>query len=218
MEVQLPVQDTLNQVVSDTLIKVSDTINLKLLNTLKLFQGDEQLVVKTITEPTRGIEYWGLLIAIGVGILTALYNIIASKKLLSNDKQLQSQINELVKLNQLFERRLRMSVKPHLYTNGSGYHGTDWTIYLLLFNRGEIAFYHGFEPLEGKGNFSFPKWNESIWITKDKPMELKGQTSEHPKNTYFKMKIQYSDKENYQYESIIEWNKGSAKLLETIEL
>ncbi len=211
-------QDPINNVVSDTIVKISDTLYLHLNNTMELFQGDENLVVKTISEPKSGVELLGIIIGIIAGVVAVVYTFIALKKLLSNDKQLQSQIDELVKLNKLFERRLRMSVKPHLYMNGSGYHGSDWSVYLLIFNRGEIAFYHGFEILEGENTFNLPTWEDSIWITKEKPIELKGKTSKHPKDTCFKIKIQYSDKENYMYESVIEWNRGIAKMLETIEL
>ncbi|MCC8360264.1 hypothetical protein [Salinimicrobium sediminilitoris] len=218
MEIQLPVQDTLNQVVSDTLIKVSDTINLKLLNTLELFQGDDQLIVKTISEPTTGIEYWGLLIAIGVGILTAIYNIIASKKLLSNDKQLQSQINELVKLNQLFERRLRMSVKPHLFINSIRTMGVDRTLGIELNNRGEIAFYSGCEILKENAEVTFQGWKKDIEIEKGGRILLSGKATKNPSHIQFQMKIKYYDQENYQYESIINWDRGSALIIETKEL
>lgn len=217
MEFQLPVQDKLNQVVSDTIIKVSDTLNLKLLNTLEIFQGDEQLVVKTISEPTTGIEYWGLLIAIVVGILTAIYNTIASKKLLSNDKQLQSQINELVKLNQLFERRLRMSVKPHLFINGSESYGNDRRFAVHIHNRGEIAFYSGYEIIEGEG-LTFQEWNQEIELDRSGRIVLPGTSVQNPNHISFTILIKYRDRENYQYESIIKWNKGSAKFIETKEL
>lgn len=218
MEVQLPVQDTLNQVVSDTLIKVSDTLNLKLLNTLEIFQGDEQLVVKTITEPKLGIEIWGLWIGIVAAIITIIYTFFALRKLLSNDEQLQSQIYELVKLNKLFERRLRMSVKPHLFINGTQCYGAKKKLALHIHNRGELAYYSGYKIIDGYKEVTFHEWEEDIEIEKNKEIVLAGDSYDKPNDVTFRMIITFYDKENYQYESIIEWKKGSARITETKEL
>ncbi|MEM5563960.1 hypothetical protein WNY78_02540 [Psychroserpens sp. AS72] len=211
-------KNTKNGIVKDTILSVQDTIRLNLENLVKLQRPDGDFVVHTIQEPLSGIEYWGLWIAAILGVLTIGYTLFQLKKLVQNDNELQSQIDELVKLNELTERRLRMTVKPKLWTNGSGYNGTDHTIHIKINNRGERAFYKGFDVLEGEGAFWIQKWNQDIVIEKDKYIQLSGRTSGHPKDSNFKIKINYSDDENYQYQTIIEWNNGKVRFLETIEL
>ena len=164
------------------------------------------------------LEQIGVSVGILAGIATLIYTLWQINKLLKNDNELQGQIDELVKLNSLFEKRLRMSVKPKLWTNGSGYNGTDYTVHIVVNNRGQRAFYKGFEILEGEGSFWLQEWNQDIVIEKDKHIQLSGHTTGHPKDTYFKIKINYSDDENYLYQTIIEWDNGKVRFLETIEL
>jgi hypothetical protein len=211
-------KNTKNGVVKDTIMSVQDTLRLSLENIIKLKQPQETLVVKTITEPLSGIETFGLWVAAILAVLGIIHIVIQLKKLLKNDNELQSQINELVKLNHLFERRLRMTVKPHLFQNGSGYLGADHTIFINLNNRGGICYYKGFEVLEGEGDFRLEEWEPDITIDKDKYIKLTGRTNEHPTATYFKIKVLYYDRENYQYETIIEWNNSRVAFLETNDL
>jgi len=164
-------------------MSVQDTIRLSLDNQVKMIQPEKEIVVRTITEPLSFIEESGLWIAAILGVVTIIYTLIQLSKLLRNDKELQSQINELVKLNQLFEKRLRMTVKPEIFQNGSGYNGTDYTIHIKLNNRGERCFYTGYEVLEGDGTFSLERWNQDILIDKDKSIQLSGRTVSHPNYT-----------------------------------
>lgn len=211
-------KNTKNGVIKDTIMNVQDTIRLSLDNQIKMIQPDKEIVVRTITEPLSGIEIFGLWIAAILAVITIIYTLLQLSKLLKNDNELQSQINELVKLNNLFERRLRMTVKPHIFQNGSGYMGADHTIHIHLNNRGEICFYKGFEVLEGEGNFWLQEWEQDITIEKDKHIQLTGRTNEHPTKTYFKIKVLYYDREDYQYETIIEWNNSKVTFLETNDL
>lgn len=215
-------KNTENGVVRDTIMSIQDTLRLDLKQEL-LFP--DNATVNTITEPLSGIEYWGLWIAAVGGVVGVIAAIITFKNLFKKDKSQQKQldfqqkqIGELIKLNKLFEKRVRMTVKPHLWSNGSGYNGTDYTIRIKLDNRGEMAFYSGFETLEGDGVFSFQEWNQDIPIKKDGYIQLSGSTIDHPNQTYFKIKVFYYDKENYKYETIIEWNNGRVRFLETNEL
>ena len=116
-----------NGIVKDTIVSVQDTMRLKLENLVKLQLPDSDFVVQTITEPMTILEQIGVSVGILAGIATLIYTLWQINKLLKNDNELQGQIDELVKLNSLFEKRLRMSVKPKLWTNGSGYNGTDYT-------------------------------------------------------------------------------------------
>ena len=213
----------------DTISTVKDTLHL---NLKQEFVIPDNATIKTISEPLTGIEYWGLWIAAIGGVVGMIAAIKAFKDLFKKDKSQQnqidfqqeqienqqSQIGELIKLNKLFEKRVRMTVKPHLWTNGSGYNGTDYTIHIKINNRGEIAFYSGFETLEGDGSFWLQEWNQDIPIIKEEYIQLGGSTSDHPNQTYFKIKILSYDRENYKYETIIEWDKGKVRFLETNEL
>lgn len=211
-------KNTKNGIVKDTIVTTQDTIRLSLDNLVRLQKPKEDLVVHTITEPLSGIELFGIWAGAILAVVTIIYTLIQFKKLMKNDNELQSQINELVRLNSLFEKRLRMSVKPRLWTNGSGYNGTDYTIHIKINNRGERAFYKGFEVLEGNNTFWIQEWNQDITIEKDKYIQLSGRTFGHPREANFKIKINYSDDENYQYQTVIRWSEGRVRFLETIEL
>lgn len=208
-------KNTKNGIVKDTIISTNDTLNLDLRQEIII---PDDIVVKTITDPPSGIQYWGSWVALIGGVIGMFVGIKAIVDLFKRSDNQQNQINELIKLNQLFEKRVRMTVKPHLWTNGSGYNGTDSTIHIKIDNRGEICFYTGFTTLEGDSQFSLQEWNSDITIKKDGYMQLSGRTTDHPKDTYFKIKISYNDREGYEYETIIEWNKGNVRFLETIEL
>lgn len=115
------------------------------------------------------------------------------------------------------EKRFRLSVKPRLYINGSGYQGFDGQIHFRLDNRGELCYYDGYEFLEGD-SVRLNTWSKAVTIPKDGNIKITGETEiVHPKDARFKIKIFYHDQEKYKYESIVEWT-GHAKLTETIEL
>ncbi|MGK0387129.1 MAG: hypothetical protein ACI849_001750 [Patiriisocius sp.] len=120
-------------------------------------------------------------------------------------------------LAEIEQKRFRLSVKPRLYINTSGYAGYSGEIHITLNNRGELAYYDGYEFVEGN-EVEFSGWSKPIELPKDRRIELQGKTmSVHPKDLVFKIKILYHDQEGFKYESIIEWNKA-AKIIETIEL
>ena len=215
-------KSTKNGIIKDTILSAQDTLRLDL---KQEFIIPDNATIKTITEPLTGIEYWGLWIAAIGGLVGIIAAIKAFKDLFKKDESQQQQIqgqqdqiDELVKLNKLFEKRVRMTVKPHLWTNGSGYNGTDYSIHIKLDNRGEIAFYSGFETLDGEGTFTLYEWDQDITIKKDGYIQLSGSTVNHPNQTCFKIKVFYYDRENYKYETIIEWNNGRVRFLETVEI
>ncbi|MFK7832098.1 MAG: hypothetical protein AB8B52_02365 [Winogradskyella sp.] len=212
-------KNTKNGIVKDTIVSVQDTIRLNLENLVKLQKPDEDLVVHTIAEPLSGIELFGIWVGAILAIVTIIYTLIQLNKLLKNDNELQSQINELVKLNNLFERRLRMSVKPRLWSNGSGMNRIKQDFYIQFDNRGQIAYYTGCEILEGEENISkIENWNQDIPILTNDYIRLPGISKIDPQALYFRIKIFYYDMEKYEYETVIEWNKGKVRFLETIEL
>lgn len=194
-------KNTQSGIVADTVIALNDTISLDLKQHLVL--PNNEIVVYTKQEPLSGIEYWGLWIAAVAAVIAMLSSVSSIKKLFKKDEEQQqrinlqqqqiegqqNQINELIKLNKLFEKRVRMTVKPHLWSNGSGYNGTDQTIHIKLDNRGEIAFYKGFETLDGEGAFWLQEWGQDIPIKKDEYIQLSGNTAAHPTKTYFRFKF-----------------------------
>ncbi len=133
-------KNTKNGIVKDTILSAKDTIRLNLENLVKFQKPDEDLTVHTIPEPLSGIELFGIWIGAILAIVTIIYTLIQLNKLLKNDNELQSQINELVKLNSLFEKRLRMSVKPRLYISNVMSAGYNHEISISVKNRGERAY------------------------------------------------------------------------------
>jgi hypothetical protein len=120
-------------------------------------------------------------------------------------------------LAEIENKRFRLSVKPRLWINTSGYAGYSGEIYFDLNNRGELCHYDGYEFIEGDA-VEFNTWVTPIELNKDGRIKLTGKTmSKHPKDLVFKIKIKYHDQEGFKYESIIEWNK-SAKIIETHDL
>jgi hypothetical protein len=210
-------KNTKNGIVKDTIMSIQDTIQLNLRNLVKLQQPDDKLIVHTISEPMSFVEVLGLWVGIILAIITIVYTFIAIRKLLTNDKQLQSQINELVNLNKLFERRLRMSIKPRIYIDSCGTAGHTREVHFNLKNRGELCYYDGYEFIEGD-LVEFTEWPNSVTIEKDARIIITGRClNKHPTDVVFKIKVFYHDQEDFKYESIIEWNIA-ARLTETIEL
>ncbi len=128
------------------------------------------------------------------------------------EKHLEQQIN----LNGLHERRLRMSVKPRIWSNNSGI--LHDRIKISINNSGHLAFYDGFELITGD-NVIFQGWNESILIKADDGIEITGSiTYKKLIDVEFTGKLLYHDQENYAYETYLEWKSGKCVILKTLEL
>lgn len=120
-------------------------------------------------------------------------------------------------LAEIENKRFRLSVKPRLWINSSGYAGYSGEIHFDLNNRGELCYYDGYEFLEGD-LVEFNNWDKPITIEKEGRIKITGKTlSKHPKELVFKIKVKYHDQEGFKYESVIEWQK-SPRIIETIEL
>ena len=251
-------KNTKNGIIKDTILSTQDTINLSLQNLIKLQQPEENLVVKTITEPMSGLEQAGIVVGVIAGIITIIYTFYSIRKLRAADKETQNQIEKLsgivgaieaqngiitegnsvmrdyfAELQNLISsgsssgpsaladieyKRFRLSVKPRLYISSSMSAGYSGEIQFTLKNRGELCYYDGYEFLEGD-DAEFHKWKDPVEIPKDGRIIISGRTlSKHTKDLSFKFKILYHDQEGFKYESIIEWNRAAAKLIETIEL
>jgi|GEM_PF-1728209 len=156
-----------------------------------------------------------------IGAIEAQNNIITDGNSVMRDYfgELQNLISSGTStgLAEIEQKRFRLSVKPRLYINNSGYAGYSGEIHIILNNRGELAYYDGYEFIEGD-NVEFSGWSNPVEIQRNSRIKLQGKTlSVHPKDLNFKIKIFYHDQEDFKYESIIEWNKA-ARIIETKEL
>jgi hypothetical protein len=145
------------------------------------------------------------------------------KKLFKRDEQKDEQIRELsaqtaeiIKQTNLQEKRIRMLVKPHLWTNGGGY-DADGTVRVIINNRGHLCFLNSWSVIEGD-NVVFIQWKDPMEIDNGEFKTLTGTPEEHPKNIRFVLLVKYMDQEGYVYESTFEYNKGSVQIIETKEL
>lgn len=115
------------------------------------------------------------------------------------------------------EKRLRLMVKPRLWSNGGGYRGYENTWHMNISNKGESCVIDSIKQVDGN-DIEFHN-REGTEIEKDNSIILNGSTkNKHPKDTWFQLCIEYHDQGDYKYESIFSWNGGKVKLLETKEL
>lgn len=124
------------------------------------------------------------------------------------------------RLADIEEQKLRLMVKPRIWSSGGGYKGYNRTIHISVDNRGELCYVDDFEIVEGD-DISLNKWNTSITLVKDGHIRITGDIidpEKHPKKVNFKLRLKYHDQENYKYESVIQWIGGATKVLETIDL
>jgi hypothetical protein len=186
------------------------TIGYTLYSIFKLFQkadnGQEQL--DKLAGLVKGIEAQNLIITEGNSVMrdyfAELQNLIST----GTGSSAMAEIEQ---------KRFRLSVKPRIWINGSGYNGSNGTMFFDLNNRGELCHYDGYEFISGDA-VSFNSWQTAVEIPKEGRIKINGRSqSGHPKDIKFKLKLMYHDQEGFKYESILEWNK-SAKIIETTEL
>lgn len=219
-------KNTKKGLVVDTVYKSSDTLKINVVTSTALQLPKDQLIVTTITPPKDGIELFGLWAAIIGGIAAFIAVIITFYQLFRKDMNKQKQIDELanqtaelIKQTKLFDKRIRMAVKPGIWSNGSGRKGHEREFHVDVDNRGEIAFLDKIEFLEGD-KVLIRDWNTGVVpIEKDKTIKITGNFGSHdPEKMGFKFKISYHDRESYKYETIYEWKNGYARIIETTEL
>lgn len=226
MQEIIVLKSTKKGIVVDTVYKSNDTLKIDVTTATTLQLPKEQLVVTTISPPKDGIELFGLWAAIIGGIAAFVAVGISFYQLFKKDKDKQKQINELanqtaelIKQTKLYDKRIRMAVKPGIWCNGSGRRGAEKEFHVHVDNRGEIAFLDRIEFLEGDP-VTIRNWNSAtIPIEKNGTIKITGNYgSLDPDTMNFKFKIQYHDREGYKYETIYEWKGGHAGILETKEL
>lgn len=124
----------------------------------------------------------------------------------------------LDKLREIEEKKLRLSVKPNLWLNGSGYTGHDGELKIDLNNKGEDAKLLEFNLISDDiilHNLSLP-----YQLDKGDRRYIFGRKigNKHVKNCEYEIDIIYEDKLGNKYLSKIKGTGANAKIIETTEI
>ncbi len=232
MDKVLVLKNTKKGLTVDTVYNSQDTIVVQFNTETSVSIPDN--TIKVDIPEKAGLDVFASYAAIFGGLAAIIGAFIAFYQLFKRDRNKEAQIAELVnqttefssqtaeliKQTKINEKRLRMLVKPYLWSNGGGNEvDTSYSnnITMSLDNRGELCFYDDYEILEGD-ELNFQRWNRPIEIEKDKNIKLSAPMAEKSlDNTNFKIKVFYHDQEDFKYEAIFEFKGGATKLLETIE-
>lgn len=234
MDKVLVLKNTKQGLSVDTVYNAHDTIIVQLKNETSVTIPDNTIKVELPPKSNLDIiSSWAVIIGGLAGIIgafIAFYQLFKSVKnkedqiqelknqttqLADQTAEFAKQTQELIKQTNWSEKRLRMAVKPYLWSNIGGM--VNGVLQMSIDNRGNICFYDGYEIIEGD-NINFNKFNRSITIKKDESMMLSANYTEKPlKEIFFKLKIFYHDQEDFKYESIIEFKQGAVNLVETID-
>lgn len=218
-------RDTPKGVVIDTVYSQQDTLFVDFKTTTSVELPDEPFVVRNIPPGKDNLDLFSAY-AIIIGGLAGLFGAIAAFwQLFKKDKdkqnqldELKSQTDELIKQNGLFERRIRMSVKPQIYRSAQGTTPARRQFQVYIKNRGENAFVDHIELLEGN-DVRLEKWGDDVVISKGDQKIITGHYGDIDRDTMkFSFRIHYHDSEGYCYETDFEWSNRIAKIIETREL
>lgn len=217
----LIIKQTPNGLTIDTVISSRDSLNLKAdFQTSISLPGNTVNIALPEKTNLETFSTWAIIIGGLAGLIGA---IAAFNQLFIKDKiksrqisELAAQTIELTKQTKIQQTRLRMLVKPRLWNNtvrsGNG------NIEFDLCNRGELAFYDGYEILKGD-NIEFQEWNRPVEIKKDGSIKLSGTILNKSRDEIkFIIKIFYHDQEDNKYEMKLEWGNEKIKIIETKEI
>lgn len=162
-----------------------------------------------IRNPEYNWEPWATLVSsVAIPIVAFWERIFVNSD--SNDRRLA----------EIEEQKLRLIVKPRIWSNGGGYRGYERIINISIDNRGELCYVDDFEVIEGD-EINLNKWNTPITLAKDGHIRITGDIvdpEKHPREVSFQIRLEYHDQENYMYETVIQWIGGVTKVLYTKEL
>ncbi len=182
---------------------------------------------KKISVETPGKDWFdyslGIITIIGA-IVTLIYTLKSIRKLFEKDEQRQEQIEELaaqtqqlIVQNALFERRIRMQVKPRIWSNGGGTRKGNM-VHISLDNRGEFCYFESVEQIDGD-KIEWNDWKQPVALTNEKPIRLTGTSVEKAaQKAEFRIKTLFSDLEGYKYEVVFHWKEGRPTLESSTEL
>jgi hypothetical protein len=176
-------------------------ITIKKVVLVGLFISNAVFVIMWIFSPMKNWEPWATLIN-SILIPIVMFN-----------------WREDTNLIELEERRLRLMVKPRIWSNGGGYRGLERIINVSVDNRGELCYVDNFVVISGD-EIDLYKWEAAVTLPKDGSIRITGTivSEKHPRDVEFRLRIFYRDQENNRYETVIDWRNATTRVIETIEL
>lgn len=161
-------------------------------------------------------ECWKDLFQI-LAALGALGTFGAFLLLFKKDKEKQQQLNTLIKIAGIDEKRLKYQAAPKLWLNGASSNPTQRLISIDLNNKGKRARLLKFERLGG--NFTFKDENLPWDIEQDDRRHIFiTPNNQHPHDTYYKLTVLYNDDIGTSYQMTIEGTGSSVKILSDEEI
>lgn len=117
------------------------------------------------------------------------------------------------KLQEIEEKKLRLSVQPRLWLNGAGYTGYTGEWYFDLNNKGEVAYIDAIDLLSGDivlHPLSFP-----FELEKGAQRNIRGKDNgtKHIKDSEFEIEILYHNTLGQPYHGIVKGIGANAKLI-----
>ncbi len=221
MEKTVVLKQTSKGLVIDTILSTNDSLHIKANYHTTVSIPDN--TVKVILPEKSNLEAFSTW-AIIIGGLAGLAGAIAAfSQLFNKDKIKEKQINELInqtkeikEQTRINQARLRMLVKPRIWSNGGGRVGGR--LIMDIDNRGELGFYDGYAIIEGDG-VAFERWNKPVDIEKDGGIKLTApDIDKNLDDIQFRIKIFYHDQENFKYNTIFDWKGGAVTFIGINEL
>lgn len=213
--------------VVDTVNSQKDTLFIDFSSKTTIEIPSERLEVNTYLPEKGGLEIFSLWAIIIGGLAGLIGAFIAFYQLFKKDTEKQVQLNELknqtsqlIKQNELFEKRIRMSVRPLIWTNSSGIRRFEREFHVDVDNRGQLAFLNAIEFLDGD-TVEIRNWNgKYVPIEKETGnIKITGiYGGLNPDEMSFRFLIKYHDTENFKYETEFEWKNKIARVVETREI
>jgi len=119
----------------------------------------------------------------------------------------------MLKLQEIEEQKLRLSVQPRLWLNGAGYSGSQGTLQIDLNNKGETAYIDDFIVLSG----DIELHSKSIPYELDKGSRRyifgRDNGTVHIKDAEYEIEILYHNSLNQPYHAIIKGKGQYAKIV-----
>ncbi|RKO70595.1 hypothetical protein D7322_15060 [Sphingobacterium puteale] len=152
-----------------------------------------------------------------IAALGSLGTLGAFLLLFKKDEEKQKQLNALISIAGINEKRLKYQAAPKLWLNGASSSPTQRLISIDLNNKGKRARLLEFKKLEGDFTFkdeSLP-WDieqgerRYIFITPN---------NQHPHDTYYKLIVFYNDDIGNSYQITIEGTGSSVKIISDEEI
>jgi hypothetical protein len=131
-----------------------------------------------------------------------------------NTSLLKGADNEAIaKLQEIEEKRLRLSVQPRLWLNGAGYKGPEGTLQIDLNNKGEVAHLDQFELIEG--DIQLQGENLPWDVEKGDRRYIFGKTKgeKHIKDCHYRIAIHYHDALGNKFQAIVDGLGAHARII-----